>query len=324
MSSSDYTFDWAEIAFSNKKAINNLKPVFIAAPRELSKERFTQLVKTYLPKSNIVLGIAKEPYIQGFEDQPQFRALSLSTVQPIINKVNASGSSHKIYTLSYYQRETEYIFEKLKWQRVVLVNGSWLYAFHTQKPYYTLVNKNIPYEYVSPFTNEDEAQAYEEALKPRLITPQDSGKLLSEQAMLEAASVAAKASYDYNFQTGVALGKKTGKQYKLLVTAYNAVVPYQTYAVHYGASREKNFSPPNDLNHYDTVHAEVCLILKAQREKLNLTNTTLFINLLPCPVCSRMLTQTDITEVVYQQDHSDGYAVKMLEAAGKTVRRLVP
>jgi deoxycytidylate deaminase len=44
---------------------------------------------------------------------------------------------------------------------------------------------------------------------------------------------------------------------------------------------------------------------------------------MPCPACARMLSQTDIEEFVYSIDHSEGYAVKMLEAAGKKVRRIV-
>lgn len=320
---SDYTFDWGDLAFGNKKAVNDLKPIFIAAPREISPKRFTQLVKTYLPKGNIVLGIAKESYIEGFNNQPHFSTLQLDTIQNVIQKINTSKSPHKIYTLAYYQRETEYVFEKLKWQRVILINGSWLYAFHTQKPYYILVNRNIPFEYVSPFTDEYEARKYEQQKQDSLIQPNTTGAF-SEKEMIAIANEAAKASYDYNFQTGVALGKRNGTSYKVAATAYNKVVPFETYAMHYGASREQHYSPPNDLNHYDTVHAEVGLLLKAQKEKISLKDTTLFINLLPCPVCSRMLSQTDISEVLYQQDHSDGYAVKMLEAAGKTVRRIVP
>lgn len=320
---SNYTFNWADLAFGSKKTVNALKPIFIAAPREMSTVRFTQLVKTYLPKGNIVLGIAKEPYIAGFEDQPQFQTLRYEAVKNIIEKVNASPSPHKLYTLEYSQRDTAYIFEKLNWQRVVLVNGSWLYAFHTQKPYYALVNRKVPFEYVSPFADEDEARTYEKQKASQLIQPKTEG-VFSEIEMIRIANEAAKGSYDYSFQTGVALGKKSGKGYKVLATAYNTVVPFQTYAMHYGASREQSYSPPNDLNHYDTIHAEVCAILKAQKEGIDLKGATVFINLLPCPACSRMFTQTDIAEFVYQQDHSDGYAVKMLEAAGKTVRRLVP
>jgi deoxycytidylate deaminase len=93
--------------------------------------------------------------------------------------------------------------------------------------------------------------------------------------------------------------------------------------MHYGAAREIHFSPPHDVNHYDTVHAEVELILQASRQKIGLKDTSFFINTLPCPMCARMLSQTDIKELVYQNDHSEGYAIKMLEACGKIVRRLV-
>ncbi len=91
--------------------------------------------------------------------------------------------------------------------------------------------------------------------------------------------------------------------------------------MHNGALRERHFSPPNDLNYYDTVHAEVELLLEAQRQKLSLKNTSLCINLLPCPTCSRMIASSDILEVVYAFDHSEGYAVSLLERAGKIVRR---
>jgi hypothetical protein len=37
-----------------------------------------------------------------------------------------------------------------------------------------------------------------------------------------------------------------------------------------------------------------------------------------------MLSETDIEEFVYSIDHSEGYAIKLLEAAGKKVRRIVP
>lgn len=315
-----YSIDWADLAFGSKKPINNLNATFIAAPRELSRKRFTQIIKEYLPAGNIVLGVAKEQYIAGFEGQSQFKTLDTATVQPIIDKVN-DASPHKIHTLHYSQRETPFILDKLTFKKVLFVNGSWLHAFHTRSEFYTLTQKKTPYALISPFTDEDEAKAYEQE---HILPALDHAGTYNAQQMLALAESAAKHSYDYMFQTGTSLGLKSGDTYSCVAVSYNAVVPYQTYAMHHGASREINFSPPQDLNHYDTVHAEVALVINAQKQQLSLHNTTLFINLLPCPSCSRMLSQTDIAEVVYQQDHSSGYAVKLLEAAGKKVTRLVP
>jgi deoxycytidylate deaminase len=312
-------FDWGELAFGSKKPLRELHATFVAAPREISVARFTQLIKEYLPQGNIVLGISKEPFVQGFEDQPQFKMLPAETMQATIDKINAR-SSHKIATLLYSQRDEKYIIEKIPFKKVVCVNGSWKYSFHTQPLYYSLTAQHIPYELVSAFTDEAEAKIYEASLPPEPKKPQGT---FSDTEMLAFANEIAKQSLDYSFQTGVALGRKKGTKYEFIEWSFNKVVPYQTYALLHGASRETNFSPPHDLNHYDTIHAEVAMILKAQKTGIDLHGTTLFINLLPCPSCTRMFTQTDINEFVYEHDHSDGYGFKMLQAAGKKIRRIV-
>jgi deoxycytidylate deaminase len=329
-----YTFDWTELAFASKKPVRSLKATFIAAPRELSTERFKEFVKEYLPKGNVVLGIAKEEYIDGFEGQPQFRTLKLEDVQELIDIVNRRKAiPHHIYTINYFQRELPFLIDELNFSSVVLVRGSWQYMFHTSPAYYRLMQSKIKYVMTSPFTDETEAREYSKKID-RIYERWEIDYFhhdgYSEKAMFELAATAAKLSFDYNFQTGLAIGRKIGsttendeQRYRALGVAYNEVVPFSTYAMHYGNVREIHLSPPNDLNYYDTNHAEVDLIVGAVKHKVDLTGTTLFINLLPCPTCARMLSKTDIEEIVYSVDHSEGYAIKMLEAAGKKVRRVV-
>lgn len=325
----DMSLKWAELAFTSKKPLDELDAVFIAAPREMSRARFRQLLQAYLPKGNVVIGIAEEAFVLGFEGQPQFRTLRFADIQASVELVNKkSGLPHKIYVLRYAQADLVHILQKVAFKRVVMVNGSWKYSFHTRQPFYMLARRKISYDMVSPFASGAEAGEYAQKIQPQITKTSPlpaSGAVLPAAEMLAAADTAAKYSFDYNFQTGVALGKGTRKidSYTFLAAAYNKVVPYQSYAMHHGAAREKNFSPPHDLNHYDTVHAEVELILVAARDRIDLTDTTVFINLLPCPTCSRMLADSPVSEIVYQVDHSDGYAVAMLEAAGKTVRRIV-
>lgn len=321
---SDFTFDWNELAFGSKKDVRNLKATFIAAPREISSDRFAQLVKLYLPLGNIVIGIAKEGYIGGFEDQLQFRTLRLNVIKPIIDKVNSSKSPYKVYVLTYQQRDVRHIYEKDLFKRVVLINGSWKSSFHTKAEYYTLVSKNTPFEKVSPFADDTEAKTYAKSVTSKLDKNFVIDNLTrTEVKMLDQASEIAKRSFDYGFQTGAVIAKKQGSQYKTLLRAWNKVVPYETFAMHHGALREKNLSPPNDLNHYDTIHAEEMLIIEAQKNKVDLKGATLFINLLPCPTCARLICESDIAELVYAFDHSEGYAVALLENAGKKVRRVV-
>jgi deoxycytidylate deaminase len=323
-------FDWSELAFGSKRPLKDLRAIFIAAPREISDKRFTQLVKEHLPTGNILLGLAKERFIDGFDGQPQFRTLQLTpSLQKITDKVNASQSPHKIYMLHYFQRETKYILEKGGFKKALFVNGSWQYTFHNRAEYYALANNHIEYAMISPFANETEALVYDKNTAKEMqaeLWPEEPLGTFNATEMLDLAGRAARQSLDYTFQTGVTLGKQIGSsdKYTFMAHSCNEVVPFQSYALHYGAERERHFSPVNDLNFYDTVHAEVMMIIEVQKRKLDLAGTTLFINLLPCPHCARMFTKTDIAEFVYSEDHSDGYAVQMLEAAGKKVRRIVP
>jgi deoxycytidylate deaminase len=317
----NFTFDWADLAFSSKTVLTNLKATFIAAPRDISEKRFTQLLKEYLPVTNILLGISKEDFVEGLENQPQFEMLKTKRLRKLIDKVNAS-SPHKVYTLHYFQRELNTIIDKVKPKRAVFINGSWYHSFHTLPIYYTLASRSIPYELVSAFANEAEALEYEKDTTAR-IKQISSKPHLSDQELLTLANETAKQSFDHTFQTGAVLAKKTKTGYDPLLTGFNGVIPYQTFALLNGSLREKNFSPPNDQNYYDAIHAEMALLVEAAGKGISLKGLSLCVNLMPCPSCARTLSQTDLTEIVYSLDHSEGYAVGLLEKSGKTVRRIV-
>jgi deoxycytidylate deaminase len=313
-------FDWGELAFGSKKPVSDLHPIFVLAPREMSCARLKQLIKTYLPQGNLLFGLAREAYVLGFEEQSQFRMLQRKDIEPLMTKVNATSQHHTVSTITYDQRDAKFLLTKLKLSKVILVNGSWKFVFHARPEYFTLQTAAIPFEHVSPFADEQEAVDY--ARRFKFDRPKPDGGL-EDHEVLALAQDAARESFDYNMQTGVALARKSRDKYELITTTCNTVIPYQSYAMHHGATREIHYSPMHDLNFYDTNHAEVELVVKAQREHIDLSGTTLFINLLPCPTCARMFTLTDIQEFVYREDHSDGYAVKVLEQAGKQVRRLV-
>jgi len=298
--------NWSKISDAELKLLDGLNAIFIAAPREISDSRLLQLIKKYLPKGNIVIGVANETYISGFENQPQFKTLKISMDDKIISKVNSSGSPHKITVLKYNQADVSKIYEKVKFKRAILINGSWLYSFHLRPEYEVLKKFSIPFKYVSPFCNENEAIKYANNFKAKLVV---MDKSLSETEMISVANEAAKNSFDTSFQVGVALGIKHGDKYKLIDTAYNKVVPHITYAWHNGASREKFKSQPGDIGHYDTIHSEVMIILQAQKKRYITKGSTIFINLLPCPHCARILCEFDFDEIVYVRDHSGGYAV---------------
>lgn len=328
-SSTKYVFDWNELAFESKKPLKELNATFIAAPRHISPKRFTDLLKIYLKKGPVILGVAKEQYVQGFEGQPQFEMLTAQKVLPVVDVVDASNSPHKLYILQYFQRDLPHIIEKIPMRCCVLVNGSWKFSFHNGAAYSQLTKRGVPMEYVSPFVDEAEARKYGKAVSNKIGKKfSDNLELFpdlddQDEHGLFVAWLAARLSFDYTYQTGAILVKKD-KNGDLKYIAYgsNEVVPYETYALHHGSLREQHFSPTNDLNYYDTIHAEMQILVKVANERLSYANSTLYINLMPCPTCARVLAQTKIHEIVYMHDHSDGYAATLLEKAGKKVRRV--
>ena len=316
---SDYIFDWADLAFGSKKPLKGAA-TFVLAPRAMSEARLSEIIKAYLPQGDVVLGIAKESYIEGFEGQLPFRTLSLAAVQALVDKVAAADVPHKLYCLQYFQREVDFVIDKLRPKHAVLVNGSWHQAFHTRSTYYVLTRQGVSFEYISPFSDESEAESYADQFPPVVPSSSAAG---DEKTMLLLAEVVAKNSFDTTYQTGCVLGRPHYKGYEVVTSGYNRVIPYQTAAWHHGSARERHYSMPGDTNYYDTIHAEMDLLISTLRGGLNMVGRTLFITTLPCPNCARTLSQTGISEVVYEHDHSEGYAVKLFEQCGIKTRRVV-
>jgi len=318
-----YLLDWNELAFGKKSVLGKGDKIFIAAPRKLSAKRINQIIKTQLPKADIVFGVSKEEYVGGLEDCSQFQMLSLSDLNPIAEKLSKAKLPHTFHILEYNQRDLIHILQKVSFKKAVFFNGSWYGPFHMKPVYYELVNSKTPYELVSPFIDEQEAQVYADEHRNDSLWHL-AYTSVTDAELFDVVTQAARASYDYAaYQTGAVLAKKSSKDYKVLLTSHNVVLPYETYAMHHGSLREKNFAVQNDMNYYDTLHAEMVLLAKALAQKVSLKNCSLFVNLLPCPQCARMLAETDITEVVYGIDHSAGFAVQLLEQCGKSVRRVI-
>ncbi len=317
---SDLSFDWLDYDADMKRIFRALKPTFIVAPRELSQARLTQLLKTYLPKGNVLIGIAREHYVLGFENQPQFKVLTESDVEYLAGKVATSGSPHLLYILTYSQREEVDVLRAVKPKHAVVVRGSYQYVFHRRPLYHVLNEKRIPFDLVTPFRDEAEAKTYLAHVAPQL----PKIKLIpgGETDMLELAHKAAANSFDYSLQVGCVVAAKKISRYHPLVAADNSVVPYQTYALHAGNSREEHLSEAHDSNYYDTIHAEMKALIQLSDMGETLRGKTLFLTMLPCPNCARTLSQAGPKEIVYGLDHSDGYAVQLLEQCGVKMRKV--
>jgi dCMP deaminase len=313
MTSELKSLNWQQLKKKDKQHLSQQRPIFVLGARDISQKRIQQLNQKLAAKRPVVWGCLTDEYIPGLEESPQFKSLTLAKLKKSLKQQKT------VRVLNYPQRYAKYILEEINWSAVIAIHGSWHKAFHYRPEYYVISKKQLPYKLVSSFVDETEAKKYFTKIESELPSVGfKPNKKYTDKELLEFAARRAQHSFDYTFQTGAVLAKDG----RVLAAAHNRVLPYETYMLHKGASKEKHLAPPHDLNHFDTNHAEVELILTALDQNLNLTNASLYINLLPCPICARMLARTPIKKIIYQHDHSQGYGLKLLTQAGKTLRRI--
>lgn len=307
--------DWNKIAQKQKKELSNARPIFVVGPRELSEQRLKLLVKKLQTQRAVVWGCLKDDYINGFEGCAQFRTLDLAKLEAEVK------TSDRMSIITYFQRDLCYILKELDFSAVILINGSWKLMLHTTPEFWTILKRKIPYKLISPFVDEAEARRYAQKIAENYSREHlyDAKQKYTDEELMHLVEQVAKRSFDWTYQIGAALVKSG----RVISTAHNSTLPFETASMHYGHSKELNFSPLGDQNYYDTNHAEVELVLKALQTKTSLDGCSLYLNVMPCPTCARMLAHTDLEEVVYTHDHSDGYAARLLTNVGKKVRRVL-
>ncbi|MEI6886617.1 MAG: deaminase [bacterium] len=313
---------WSDLAFK-KDLPFKLPFTFISGSREMTYERILELFKENIRSGDIVWGIYEEDYIAGFDGQIQFKTLDKSFLKQLENKIEKATIDRKIYFLKYSQKDSTYVIEKIKPTKAIFVNASWQGVFHRSDVFYKLFAKEIKYDLVSPFVDENEAKQYYKSMVSELnelseIPINKGKKKLSTNEIFKLVEQVSKRSFDHTFQVALVL-VKNGLPIEV---SWNRVVPFETYSMHYGSLREKNFSPPGDLNNYDTIHSEMDILLTSLKKKIDLKGSSIYINLLPCPTCAKSIAMSDIETIYYKLDHSEGYALKLLTQMGKKCIRV--
>ena len=85
----------------------------------------------------------------------------------------------------------------------------------------------------------------------------------------------------------------------------------------------ENCCEDNDgLTHWYVLHAEANAILKVAHSTQTCENATLYITLSPCKECSKLIHQSGIRRVVYQDGYKDTSGIDFLEKAGVVVEQI--
>lgn len=78
----------------------------------------------------------------------------------------------------------------------------------------------------------------------------------------------------------------------------------------------------NGLTQWYVLHAEANAILKVAKSTQTCENSTLYITLSPCKECSKLIHQSGIKRVVYQNGYSDLSGIDFLIKAGIAVTQI--
>lgn len=313
-------FDWNKLSTERKKSFSKKENlIFIAGGREMSKERVKNLIETYGQDQNyLIFGVLKDLYIPEMEFA-QFKSLKMQVVSKVIDSLGEIGMG-KVRILNHRHEDIQYVIPELKPKKVIFINGSYKRAIHLRTEYWKAMDVEAKTIMESPFLNEIEALSYEKKIKRsksyKVLV--DKFKIYTEKEFLDLAEKTSSRSFDWIFPNGAVLAEKN----KPVILAHNAVLPYETYSALHGSLREINKSPAGDQNFYDTNHAEIELLEKARRRRVGLRGKTLYVTTFPCPSCSRILSRTELSAIVYSLPYSDNYGINLLTKSGIKIKQI--
>lgn len=110
---------------------------------------------------------------------------------------------------------------------------------------------------------------------------------------------------------------------RILSTGYNGAPSGIDHCLEVGCLREQLGIPSGERHELcRALHAEQNAIIQAALHGVGIKGATLYCTNLPCIICSKMLINSGIRQIVYQEGYPDKLAGEMLAAAGMKLERL--
>ncbi len=112
------------------------------------------------------------------------------------------------------------------------------------------------------------------------------------------------------------------KEKNIMATGYNGVPTGITHCDVTGCLRDQLNVPSGERHELCRgLHAEQNAIIQAARHGANIEGSILYCTDSPCIICSKMLINAGICEVVFDRGYPDTLSLEMLTEAGITYRR---
>ncbi len=111
------------------------------------------------------------------------------------------------------------------------------------------------------------------------------------------------------------------KERRILATGYNGTPSGITHCENTGCLRDKLHVPSGERHELCRgLHAEQNALLQAALHGISLKGATLYCTNQPCIICSKMLINAGINEIVEKDSYPDKLAQEMLEEANIKIR----
>lgn len=139
-----------------------------------------------------------------------------------------------------------------------------------------------------------------------------------EDYFMEITSLVAKRSTCLRRQVGAILVIEK----RILATGYNGAPSGLAHCLEIGCLREKNQIPSGERHELCRgLHAEQNAIIQAAYHGIRIKGATLYCTNLPCIICTKMIINAGIKEVIYASGYADPLAQEMLLEAHISMRQ---
>jgi dCMP deaminase len=140
-----------------------------------------------------------------------------------------------------------------------------------------------------------------------------------EEYFMEITRLVAKRATCLRRQVGAVLVMDK----RLLATGYNGAPSGLAHCLEVGCLREKRQIPTGERHELCRgLHAEQNVIIQAAFHGVRIQGSTLYCTNLPCAICTKMLINSGIQEIVYEGGYGDDLSKEMLLEARIPIRQL--
>ncbi|MBM4308880.1 MAG: cytidine deaminase [Deltaproteobacteria bacterium] len=118
------------------------------------------------------------------------------------------------------------------------------------------------------------------------------------------------------------VGATLVKDKKILATGYNGAPSRLEHCLDIGCLREKLKIPSGERHELCRgLHAEQNAIIQAAYHGVGIRGATLYCTNHPCIICSKMIINSGIEKIIYEEGYADELAKIMLKESGVTVQQ---